>query len=219
MRLDFSFHNLLGKRWSDNATNSTHTSSSNTKLSVFFVTDDALPLSQHCMKPCSKKTLTKEEILFIYHLSRNRFVNENMFGLWINRFSIFATRAATLAPDIGSVVVMVFALHNLLRSKSRDSYTLKGSDDKIQSNRSLLQGDKSFVKQHNWSGESICRKMKLKYWKKWNIITGVCHWTRTSLLVFKDSNRMTVSRRGFLENLKRYWSTIHKSITWKRSDL
>ena len=32
-----------------------------------------------------------------------------------------------------------FALHDLLRLKSRDSYTRKCLDDKIQSNKSLLQ--------------------------------------------------------------------------------
>ena len=37
----------------------------------------------------------------------------------------------------------MLVLHNLLRLKSReDSYTLKGSDDEIQSHRSLLQGER-----------------------------------------------------------------------------
>ena len=67
------------------------------KCQHFFVADDAIRLVQYCMKSCSKNTLTKEEILFIYCLSRNRCVIENMFGTWINRLSIFASRA-TLAP-------------------------------------------------------------------------------------------------------------------------
>ena len=46
---------------------------------------------------------------------------------------------------------------------------------------------KSFVKQHNWSGESSYRKTKLKCQKELNIITGVCHWTRASALVFQGS--------------------------------
>ena len=52
------------------------------------------------------------------------------------------------------------ALHNLLRLKSRDSYTPKGSVDEIQNNGSLLQGE--------WrknSRESRYRKMTLIFRK------------------------------------------------------
>lgn len=52
------------------------------------------------------------------------------------------------------------ALHNILRLKSRDSYTPKGSVDEIQNNGSLLQGE--------WrknSRESRYRKMTLIFRK------------------------------------------------------
>ena len=55
------------------------------------------------MKPCSNKTLTDKEILFNYLLSRNRCVIEYVFGIWINGFRIFTSRA-TLAMDKASVV-------------------------------------------------------------------------------------------------------------------
>ena len=61
-----------------------------------------------------------------------------MFGIWINRFRIFASRA-TVTPDKASHVIMAtFRLKNLLRLKSRDSYTPKGSVDEIQCNESFL---------------------------------------------------------------------------------
>ena len=54
------------------------------------------------MNPCSKKALTVEEILFNYCLSRNRCVIGNVFGIWINRFRIFAGRASfkSSRPDV-----------------------------------------------------------------------------------------------------------------------
>ena len=49
------------------------------------VAEDALLLSQYCMKSCRKNTLTDKEIHFNYRLSRNRCVTENVFGIWFNQ--------------------------------------------------------------------------------------------------------------------------------------
>ena len=57
------------------------------------------------MKYCSKKTLTHEEILFNYRLSRNRCVAKNVSGILISRSKIFASRG-NLAPDKALVAVM-----------------------------------------------------------------------------------------------------------------
>ena len=59
-----------------------------------------------------------------------------MLAGWINKFRIFASRA-NLALDKASLVVMAsLELHNFLRLKSRECYTLKGPSDEIQSNKS-----------------------------------------------------------------------------------
>ena len=86
--------------------------------------------------------------------------SEKVFEICIKRFKIFVNRAAS-TPDNGSVAIMAaLALHNLLRLKSRDSYTPKGSVDEIQNNGSLLQGE-----QRKNSRESRYRKMTLIFRK------------------------------------------------------
>ena len=52
------------------------------------------------------------------------------------------TNCATSASDKAELVAMTtLALHNLVRSKSRESSTPQGSVDEIQRNGSLLQGE------------------------------------------------------------------------------
>ena len=85
-------------------------------------------------KPVSKQNLNDHEFLFNYGFARERLVTENVTGIWIDRFRIFANRAK-FTPDKALVVAMAtLKLHNLLRSNPRDSYTPKGSVDEIQSN-------------------------------------------------------------------------------------
>ena len=83
--------------------------------------------------------LTKNFSLVIVSLEID--ISWQCFWNMINRFRIFKSSAA-LEPDKASVVAMgTFALHNILRLKSRDSYTRKGSSDKIRNNISLLQAN------------------------------------------------------------------------------
>ena len=79
-----------------------------TKILTFFIANNALHLSQYCMKYCIKKTLTEEKIPFNYGLSRNRFVIKNVFGIWISTSKLFTT----LATDNALVALMTatFAL-------------------------------------------------------------------------------------------------------------
>lgn len=52
-----------------------------------------------------------------------------MIGIWINRFRIFANMANLTQDQALVVVIVTLALQNLLRFKSRDSYTPKGPVD------------------------------------------------------------------------------------------
>ena len=146
------------------------------KYQHFFIADDSFLLSDYCIKPCSKKNLTNEGVLFSCCLSRNRCVTDNAFETEINRFRIF-TGSATLVPDKASVAVMgTFALHNLLRLKSRDSYTRKDSSDKIQNNISLLLGEWRKNRSSNTMNDlKRAGKTELKCQKISNFITGECH--------------------------------------------
>ena len=66
---------------------------------------------------------------FGYHCSRFRTISENAFGILCNRFILFATRAS-LTPERAEIAVMAsLVLHNLLLTKSRESYRPIGSID------------------------------------------------------------------------------------------
>ena len=99
------------------------------KVPVIFVADDTLPLTKHCMKPYGRKSLSDQERAFDYRCSRFRTISENALGIWCSRFILFATRAS-LTPERAEIAVMAnLTLHNLLRTKSRQSYRPIGSID------------------------------------------------------------------------------------------
>ena len=106
-----------------------------------FVADDAFPLSENCMKPYPQSNLTDRKRIFNYRLSRMRRISENVFGIWSNRFRVFTTSVA-LAPDKAKDITMAtIVLHNMLRSKSKDSYTPEGSLDQETATGVIQLGD------------------------------------------------------------------------------
>lgn len=79
-----------------------------------------------------------------------------------------------------------FALHNILRLKSRDSYSRKGSSDKIRNNISLLLGEwRENPSSNTMNDLKRAGKTELKCRKNSNFITGECHQTRTSPFVLE----------------------------------
>ena len=79
------------------------------------------------------------ERAFDYRLSRFRRISENGLGIWRNRFRLFSTRAL-LTPDKAVIAIMAsLALHNMLRTKSRESYTPTGFVDFEIPNGNIIQ--------------------------------------------------------------------------------
>ena len=115
-------------------------------LPIVFVGDDAFPLDVHSMKPYAHKSCTDEERIFNYRLSRFRRISENGFGIGVNRFRLFSTRALLNPKKAESAVMASLALHNLLRTKSRDSYTPVGYTDQ--------EGADGVVVPGNWREEA-----------------------------------------------------------------
>ena len=115
---------------------------------MVFVADDAFPLTKHCMKPYGRKNLSDEGRVFNYRCSRFRRISENGFGIWSNRFRLFATRAS-LTPEKAEVAAMAsLVLHNVLRTKSRESYTSIGSIDFENETGEVIEG--------TWHQEVVC---------------------------------------------------------------
>ena len=61
----------------------------------FLVGDDAFPLKTYLLKPYLHRSLTYEQKIFNYRLSRARRVAENAFGILTSRFRIFQKSMST----------------------------------------------------------------------------------------------------------------------------
>ena len=110
------------------------------KKLIAFVADDAFPLTKHCMKPYGRKNLSDEERVFDQGWSRFRIISDNAFGIWSDRFKLFATHAS-LTPEKAEIAVMAsLPLHNLLRTKSRESYTPIGNIDFENDTGEIVEG-------------------------------------------------------------------------------
>ena len=96
---------------------------SDEKQPIVFVADDASPLTVNCMKPFSKISLADGERILNYRVSRFRRVSENAFGIWINRFRLFANKAALGPGKIEIIVLASLVLHNMLRTLPTSLYT------------------------------------------------------------------------------------------------
>ena len=97
-----------------------------------FVADDAFQLTRHCMKHYGRKNITDAKRIFEYHLSRKRRVTENAFGILVKRFRVFSVQNNLNENNVSIVVLASLSLHNLLRERSRDTYTPPGFTDEIQ---------------------------------------------------------------------------------------
>eukprot|EP00795_Rhopilema_esculentum_P011621 gene11621-21862_t len=124
---------------------------SNEEVPFVFVADNAFPLSNICMKPYPENGLTDRKRVFNYRLSRFRLVTENAFGILTSVFRIFSTKINMHPDRATSVILASLVLHNMLRTKSSDSYKPKGFADEIQ-------GD--MVVDGQWRAENSDRNMQ-----------------------------------------------------------
>ena len=92
-------------------------------MPFLIVGDDAFQLSNHMIKPYSGRTLTNENIVFNYRLSRFRRCSENAFGIWVARFRAFLSRIYIRnLVTVNKIILAGVVLHNMLCEKSRSSY-------------------------------------------------------------------------------------------------
>eukprot|EP00794_Sanderia_malayensis_P003933 gene3933-biopygen2431 len=94
------------------------------------------------MKPYPEQGLTGRKRLFNYRLSRFSHVTENAIGILTSVFRIFSTKINMHTDKATSVVLAALALHNLLRTKSSESYTPRGFADEIQGDK-VIDGQSS----------------------------------------------------------------------------
>ena len=106
----------------------------------YFVCDDAFPLGMNLMKPYSKSRLTDEKRIFNYRLSRARRVSENAFGILAARFRVLHTMMCLDPIKVRNVVLACCTLHNMLLSKSSQSYCPAGSIDYEDENGKVIPG-------------------------------------------------------------------------------
>lgn len=87
------------------------------------VGDDAFTLTKYCMKPFPQRNLTDRKRIFNYRLSRFRRVTENAFGIMCCRFRLFLNRCSLVPENAVYATLAAIVLHNMLRTKSAESYT------------------------------------------------------------------------------------------------
>ena len=104
------------------------------------VADDAFPLMRNIMKPNAQKNLTDGKRIYNYRLSRARRTSKNAFGILANMFRIFFTRI-NLSPELSSKITLACCiLHNLLLTKSTETYTPKVFVDNTDGNGNVVEG-------------------------------------------------------------------------------
>ena len=92
------------------------------------------------MKPYGRKYMTDAQRIFDYRLSGKHRVTENAFCILVNRFRVFSVRNNLNENNVLIVVLWTLLLHNLLRERSRDTYTSPDFTDKIQMNGNICHG-------------------------------------------------------------------------------
>lgn len=107
------------------------------KTPFFFVADDAFPLSSRIMKPFGG-SLSNEERIFNYRLSRARRTIENAFGILVMRWGCLRSEFLCYPDKTKLIVGACCALHNYLLK--RNPMYLNGVDYYDQEGK-LVEGD------------------------------------------------------------------------------
>lgn len=105
------------------------------------VADDAFPMTTYLLKPHSMRSLSREQRVFNYRLSRARRVSENCFGIMANRFRLLLTNIYKTPDRVVSICKAVACLHNYLRHDSARHYINAGSVDTEDANHAWVEGE------------------------------------------------------------------------------
>jgi hypothetical protein len=111
----------------------------NEDMPFFIVGDDAFPLRTWLMKPFSRRSLSDEELIFNYRLSRGRRVVENAFGILANRFQVLLTTMRQQPATALKIVLACICLHNFLRMRNPALHM--AHVDKEGANHSVVPGE------------------------------------------------------------------------------
>lgn len=109
------------------------------KCDYFFVGDDAFALRHYMMKPYPLRSLTDDERIYNYRLSRARRTIENAFGIMANRFRVFHTPICLRPDNVEAVVMGACVLHNMLRNRVLSASSLSDAEDPNTHN--MVDGD------------------------------------------------------------------------------
>lgn len=109
----------------------------------FFIGDDAFPLTQRLMKPFSMKgrsSLSNEEKVFNYRLSRARRTIENAFGILVMRWGCLRTEFLCTPDKVKIIVGACCALHNFLMNRS-EIYATPAHFDRYDEEGNFIEGE------------------------------------------------------------------------------
>lgn len=103
------------------------------------VADEAFQLTNYTMRPYPGKTLSDDQRIFNYRLSRARRVVENAFGVMVARWRIFDGPIITSLQTTEKIVKACVVLHNFLMNKPQ--YCRTGFTDTVQSDGTINPGE------------------------------------------------------------------------------
>ncbi|XP_018365780.1 PREDICTED: uncharacterized protein LOC108762994 [Trachymyrmex cornetzi] len=103
------------------------------------VADEAFQLTHYTMRPFPGKTISYDQRIFNYRLSRARRIIENTFGIMVARWRIFEGPINTLLKTAEKIVKACIVLHNFLMDKPQ--YCRPGFADSIQLDGTVSLGE------------------------------------------------------------------------------
>lgn len=111
-------------------------------LPYVFIGDGAFKLTENFMKPYGKRSLTLEERVFNYRLSRPRGIIENTYGIFSMRFLVLKTKIPLKLSTVKDVVLSCCIIHNILcgSRRIRDEYFYDHIDTVNQNNGRVTLG-------------------------------------------------------------------------------
>lgn len=106
---------------------------------LFFIADEAFPLSNRIIKPFGGKSLTNKQKVFNYRLSRARRTIENAFGILSMRWGCLRSEFICHPDKVKLMVAACCCLHNFLMNRSSIYYQKNSENVEVELNRNELR--------------------------------------------------------------------------------